>query len=70
MIAVAVFALIITLPALKGNKDGVTVAFTAVVSIGVIGLYIAYVIPIFLRWRMGDKFQSPARGTSGTSTSG
>jgi amino acid transporter len=56
VIAVAVFALILTLPALKGNKDGVTVAFTAVVSIGVIGLYLAYVIPIFLRWRMGDAF--------------
>jgi amino acid transporter len=56
VIAVAVLALILTLPALKGNKDGVTVAFTAVVSIGVIGLYIAYVIPIFLRWRMGDSF--------------
>ena len=51
------FALILTLPALKGNKDGVTVAFTAVVSIGVIGLYIAYVIPICLRWRMGDEFE-------------
>jgi amino acid transporter len=56
VIAVAVLALILTLPALKGNKDGITVAFTAVVSIGVIGLYIAYVIPIFLRWRMGDSF--------------
>jgi len=56
VIAVAVLALILTLPALKGNKDGLTVAFTAVVSIGVIGLYIAYVIPIFLRWRMGDSF--------------
>jgi amino acid transporter len=55
---VAVLALILTLPALKGNKDGVTVAFTAVVSIGVIGLYIAYVIPIWLRWRMGDRFQT------------
>ena len=22
-----------------------------------IGLYIAYVIPIYLRWRMGDKFE-------------
>ncbi len=53
----AVCALILTLPALKGNKDGVTVAFTAVVSIGVIGLYVAYVIPIFLRWRMGDEFE-------------
>jgi len=57
VIAVAVFALILTLPALKGNKDGLTVAFTAVVSIGVIGLYIAYVIPIFLRWRMHDRFE-------------
>jgi hypothetical protein len=27
------------------------------VSIGVIGLYLAYIIPIFLRWRMGDAFQ-------------
>jgi amino acid transporter len=57
VIAVAVLALILTLPALKGNKDGLTVAFTAVVSIGVIGLYIAYVIPIWLRWRLGDKFE-------------
>jgi amino acid transporter len=56
VIGVALFALIVTLPALKGNKAGVTVAFTAVVSIGVIGLYTAYIIPIFLRWRMGDKF--------------
>jgi len=57
VIAVGTAALIITLPALKGNKDGLTVAFTAVVSIGVIGLYVAYAIPIFLRWRMGDEFK-------------
>ena len=57
VIAVAVMAMILTLPALKGNKDGLTVAFTAVVSIGVIGLYIAYVIPIYLRWRQGDAFK-------------
>ncbi len=58
VIAVAVMALVLTLPALKGNKDGITVAFTAVVSIGVIGLYLAYVIPIFLRWRVGDAFEA------------
>jgi amino acid transporter len=58
VMAVAVLALILTLPALKGNKNGVTVAFTAVVSIGVIGLYLAYIIPIFLRWRMGDRFET------------
>src|SRR4051794_17548636 len=50
-------ALIITLPALKG-APGTTVpwAFFAVVLIATIGLYIAYVIPTYLRWRMGDSF--------------
>ncbi|MCW3002075.1 MAG: amino acid permease [Conexibacter sp.] len=57
VMAVAFAALVLTLPALKGNKDGVTVAFTAVVSIGVIGLYIAYVIPIWLRWKAGAAFE-------------
>jgi amino acid transporter len=57
VMVVAVAALVLTLPALKGNKDGVTVAFTAVVSIGVIGLYIAYVIPIWLRWKAGASFE-------------
>jgi amino acid transporter len=54
---VCVAALLITLPALKSNADGIPVAFFAVVSVCVIGLYIAYVIPIFLRLRMGDRFQ-------------
>ena len=50
-------ALIITLPALVGDENNFTYAFAAVVSIAVIGLYIAYVIPTFLRWRMGDAFE-------------
>src|SRR3954451_17823820 len=52
-----VLALIITLPALKG-APGTTVpwAFFAVVLIATIGLYIAYVMPTYLRWRMGDRF--------------
>src|SRR6478609_2139586 len=33
------------------------VAFFAVVSIGVVGLYLAFAIPIFLRWRQGDRFK-------------
>jgi amino acid transporter len=57
VIAVAVVALILTLPALFGNKNGATIAFSAVVSIGVIGLYVAWIIPIFLRLRMGDRFE-------------
>ena len=32
-------------------------AYAAVISIAVIGLYIAYAIPIFLRLRAGDSFQ-------------
>ena len=52
-----VFALIITLPALKGNSAGLPVAFFAVVSVSVIGLYIAYVTPVYLRLRAGDRFK-------------
>jgi amino acid transporter len=51
------WALVITLPALRGNDAGVPFAFFAVVSIAVIGLYIAYVIPVFLRWRQGENFE-------------
>jgi len=36
---------------------GSVVAYFAVTAIGVIGLYIAYMIPIFLRLRAGDSFQ-------------
>ncbi len=31
-------------------------AFLAVTSISVIGLYIAYTIPVYLRWRQGENF--------------
>ena len=34
------------------------VAFYAVVSVAVIGLYLAFLIPIWLRWRMGDAFEA------------
>jgi amino acid transporter len=58
---VAFWALVITLPALKAytvnGVAGVPVAFLAVTSISVIGLYIAYTIPIYLRWRQGDAFR-------------
>jgi amino acid transporter len=52
-----VAALIMTLPALKGDANGAPYAFFAVVSICVIGLYIAYVLPVYLRWRKGDAFE-------------
>ncbi len=56
----AVVAVILTAPALvKVDINGapVPVAFFAVVSIGVVGLYVAFAIPIWLRWRAGDSFQ-------------
>ena len=55
---VVVFALVITIPAYFPNHLGTPVAFLAVTSISVIGLYIAYTIPVFLRWRQGDTFQA------------
>jgi amino acid transporter len=54
---VVVFALVVTIPAYFPNKTGYPVAFFAVTSVSVIGLYIAYTIPVYLRWRMGDAFQ-------------
>jgi amino acid transporter len=60
VIAVAVISVIITLPALVKVDIGgapVPVAFYAVVSIGVIGLYWCFAIPIWQRLRMGDAFQ-------------
>jgi amino acid transporter len=63
VIVSAVVALVITLPALVevniGTPDApiiVPTAFYAVVSVAVIGLYLAFLVPIYLRWRAGDRF--------------
>jgi amino acid transporter len=56
VIAGAVAGVALTLPALYKAPNGVPVAFYAVVSIGVIGLYAAFAIPIWYRWRAGDSF--------------
>ena len=56
VLLMASLALLVTLPALEGD-GAFPYAFFAVTSIAVIGLYIAYVIPVFLRWRMGDAFE-------------
>jgi amino acid transporter len=52
----ALVAVLITLPALYRAPTGVPVAFYAVVSIGVVGLYVAFAIPIWYRWKAGDSF--------------
>jgi len=52
-------AFLIVLPALFAPDTFVPpVAFFAVTAIGTIGLYIAYVAPVYLRWRMGDAFEA------------
>jgi amino acid transporter len=58
-----VIAIILTLPALVKVDIGgapVPVAFFAVVSIGVIGLYVAFAIPIYYRWKAGNTFSAGA----------
>ena len=62
---VCLCALAITIPAYFPNHLGTPVAFLAVTSISVIGLYIAYTIPVFLRWRMGSEFK-PGSWTLGS----
>jgi amino acid transporter len=64
VLLVAVVAAIVTLPALIEVNVGteeepliIPVAFFAVTSIAVIGLYLAFAIPIFLRWSHGDRFE-------------
>jgi amino acid transporter len=58
VVAVSVAALIITIPAFWGNKVGSPWAYFAITAICTVGLYIAYIIPVFLRLRMGDRFQA------------
>ena len=64
VLLVAVVSALVTLPALISVKIGtgkapliVQVAFYAVTSIAVIGLYLAFAIPIWLRWRHGENFE-------------
>jgi amino acid transporter len=64
VIAVAVTAFVLTIPALFPVNVGAVdapvysaTAFVAVVSIGVLGLYLAFAIPIYFRWRQGTAFK-------------
>ncbi len=60
VIITATVAALITLPALvpvEINGAPVPVAFFAVVSIGVVGLYLCFAVPIYYRWKAGDSFE-------------
>src|SRR3954466_5912815 len=57
VLGVTVAALIISIPALWSNKAGFPFAFVALTGICTLGLYIAYIIPVYLRVRQGEAFQ-------------
>ena len=50
------FSLIIAIPALFGKND-IPFAFFALTGICTVGLYLAYIIPVYLRLRQGDEFE-------------
>ncbi|HKG16203.1 MAG TPA: amino acid permease [Solirubrobacteraceae bacterium] len=56
VIAVSVASLVIAIPALFG-KNNIPFAFFALTGICTVGLYLAYIIPVYLRLRQGDAFQ-------------
>jgi amino acid transporter len=57
VIGVSVISAIIAIPALFG-KNNIPFAFFALTGICAVGLYVAYIIPIYLRLRAGDSFQT------------
>jgi amino acid transporter len=56
VIAVAVASLAISWPALFGKND-IPFAFFALTGICTVGLYLAYILPVYLRLRKGDSFE-------------
>jgi amino acid transporter len=55
---VGFFALVLTLPALWAPEGTVVpIAFFAVTSVTVLGLFLSFMIPIYLRWKQGDHFK-------------
>jgi amino acid transporter len=57
VLAVSIVSFIITIPAYFGTKTGVPWAYFAITAICTVGLYLAYIIPVYLRLRKGDDFE-------------
>ncbi len=56
VMAVSFFSLVIAIPALFG-KNNIPFAFFAIAGICTVGLYLAYIIPVYLRLRKGHAFE-------------
>jgi amino acid transporter len=57
VMAVSFFSLVIAIPALFGENN-IPFAFFAITGICTVGLYLAYIIPVYLRLRRGDSFET------------
>ncbi len=57
VMAISFWSLVIAIPALFGKND-IPFAFFAITGICTVGLYLAYIIPVYLRLRAGDNFQT------------
>jgi amino acid transporter len=55
VMAISFWSLVVAIPALFG-KNNVPFAFYAITGICTVGLYLAYIIPVYLRLRAGDRF--------------
>jgi amino acid transporter len=55
VILIAFLAFVLALPAWSGNTAFV---YAAITSVATIGLYVAYILPIYLRFRKGDEFET------------
>ena len=49
---------VVTIPAFWGDSNAFPYAFFSVVGMCVIGIYIAYAIPIYLRWKQRDTWEA------------
>jgi amino acid transporter len=52
---IAFLAFVLAAPAWSGDAFFV---YAAVTSVATIGLYVAYILPVYLRFRLGDKFEA------------
>jgi amino acid transporter len=56
VMAISFWSLVIAIPALFG-KNNIPFAFFAITGICTVGLYLAYILPVYLRLRKGDEFE-------------
>jgi len=61
VVAIGVFSALLMVPAIWNYLVGYGVG----TAIAVIGLYIAFILPVWLRWRLGDTWQAERSWTLG-----